>query len=215
MEDLILIGGGGHCRSCIDVIESEGRFRIAGIVDVKEKLGQDVLGYRIIATESDIPDLVKNYKIFLVTIGQIMSPDVRIEKYEILKKLKVTLPVIVSQRALVSKHSKIGNGTIIMHNALVNAGASVGSNCIINTGAIIEHDVEIGDHCHISTGAVVNGGTRIGAGTFFGSNSSTVQYKEIGEGSIIASGASVQFDLPAGTFLKGTKLQPDRLKKVK
>jgi len=31
-EKIILIGGGGHCKSCIDVIEQEGRFIIAGIV---------------------------------------------------------------------------------------------------------------------------------------------------------------------------------------
>jgi len=35
MEDIILIGGGGHCRSVIDVIESENKFLIRGIVDQK------------------------------------------------------------------------------------------------------------------------------------------------------------------------------------
>jgi len=34
-KELILIGGGGHCTACIDVIEQEGRFAIAGIVDVE------------------------------------------------------------------------------------------------------------------------------------------------------------------------------------
>ena len=29
----ILIGGGGHCKSVIDVIEQEAKFEIAGIVD--------------------------------------------------------------------------------------------------------------------------------------------------------------------------------------
>ena len=36
-DKIILIGGGGHCKSCIDVIEQEGRFTIAGIVDMPEK----------------------------------------------------------------------------------------------------------------------------------------------------------------------------------
>ncbi|MBI4309254.1 MAG: acetyltransferase, partial [Candidatus Omnitrophica bacterium] len=36
-KNLILIGGGGHCKSCIDVIESENKFKIAGIVDTKER----------------------------------------------------------------------------------------------------------------------------------------------------------------------------------
>ena len=32
-KNIILIGGGGHCKSCIDVIEAEDKFEIAGIVD--------------------------------------------------------------------------------------------------------------------------------------------------------------------------------------
>ena len=37
-EKLILIGGGGHCKSCIDVIEQENKYEIAGIVDLKENI---------------------------------------------------------------------------------------------------------------------------------------------------------------------------------
>jgi hypothetical protein len=36
-RDLVLIGGGSHCRTCIDVIESEGIDRIAGIVAFSQK----------------------------------------------------------------------------------------------------------------------------------------------------------------------------------
>ncbi|MDD5006812.1 MAG: acetyltransferase [Syntrophorhabdaceae bacterium] len=199
MEDLILFGGGGHCRSCIDVIETEGKYHIAGIIDVAEKVSQDVLGYRIIGTDDDLNRLAKEYRYFFITIGQIKNADVRIEKFHLLNSLGVNLPVIISPRAHVSRHSVIGEGTIIMHNVVVNAGAKIGRNCIINTGAIIEHDAVIGDHCHISTAAVVNGGTIIGAKTFLGSNSSTKQYIEIGEGSLVNSGINVSTNLPPGS----------------
>ncbi len=65
-ENIILIGGGGHCKACIDVIEQEGNYQIAGIVDLPEMLHQKVLGYEIIATDKDFPDLVKEYKNFLI-----------------------------------------------------------------------------------------------------------------------------------------------------
>ena len=52
-EKIILVGGGGHCKSCIDVIEQEGAYQIAGVVDVPEKLHQKILGYEIIATDDD------------------------------------------------------------------------------------------------------------------------------------------------------------------
>ncbi len=38
--NIILIGGGGHCKACIDVIEQENKYTIAGIIDVPEKVGQ-------------------------------------------------------------------------------------------------------------------------------------------------------------------------------
>ncbi|HOE16862.1 MAG TPA: NeuD/PglB/VioB family sugar acetyltransferase [Syntrophorhabdaceae bacterium] len=198
MEDLILFGGGGHCRSCIDVIEEGKEYHIAGIIDVAEKVNQSVLGYGIIGTDDDLNRLVKKCRNFLVTIGQIGSAEVRVEKFDLLKRLGAVLPVIISPLAHVSRRSIVGEGTIIMHNVVVNAGARIGRNCIINTGAIIEHDAVIGDHCHISTAAVVNGGTVVGAKTFLGSNSETKQYIEIGEGSLVNSGISVRKSVPPG-----------------
>ena len=59
MQNLILIGGGGHCKSCIDVIEHENKYKIVGILDMAEKVGQKVLGYKIIGSDSDISTYVK------------------------------------------------------------------------------------------------------------------------------------------------------------
>ena len=188
---LILVGGGGHCKSCIDVIEQEGIFQIAGIVDVSEKLNEKILSYEIIATDDDLPELVKEYDYFLITLGQIKSPEKRIKLFETLKDLGVKLPVIISPLAYVSKHAQIAEGTIVMHYALINAGAQIGKNCIINTRALIEHDARIGDHCHIATASVINGGAKIGQGTFFGSNAVIKEYIEIGENAVMGCGAKI------------------------
>jgi sugar O-acyltransferase (sialic acid O-acetyltransferase NeuD family) len=191
MQNLILIGGGGHCKSCIDVIEQQGKFQIAGIVDLPEKLHQKILGYEIIAIDDDLPRLVNEYENFLITLGQIKSPGKRIIIFQTLKESGAKSPVIISPLAYVSKHAEIGDGTIIMHHALINAGAKIGSNCIINSKALIEHDAIIGDHCHIATGATINGGVKIGPGTFFGSNAVCKEYIEIGKNAVIGCGAKI------------------------
>ena len=191
MQNLILIGGGGHCKSCIDVIEQSGIYQIAGIVDLSEKLHQKIFGYKIIATDDDLPWLANEYKNFLITLGQIKSPEKRIRIFKTLKESGAKLPVIISPLAYVSKHAEIGNGTIIMHHALINAGAKIGSNCIINNKALVEHDAVIGDHCHIATCAVINGGVRVGSGTFFGSNAVSKEYIKIGENTVIGCGAKI------------------------
>ncbi|MBN2139946.1 MAG: acetyltransferase [Desulfovibrionaceae bacterium] len=201
-QDLILIGGGGHCKSCIEVIESQGRFAVAGIVDLAERLGQKVLGYEILATDQDLPGLVKDYGLFLVTIGQVKSVDRRRQAFETLKSLGAELPVVVSPLARVSPHAEVNEGTVVMHNAVVNAAARVGRNCIVNTCALIEHDAVIEDHCHVSTAAVVNGGVRMGEGTFLGSNAVVRENVSIGRGCVVGMGVRVYRNLPAGSLVK-------------
>ena len=189
MDKLILIGGGGHCKSVIDVIEQEGRFQIAGIVDKPELIGSSVLGYPIIGSDSDLVDLVKQFKYAFITIGQINSPMIRIKLFNLAINAGFILPIIVSPRAYISKYSKLEEGSIIMHDALVNSSASIGKNCIINSKALIEHDSTIESFCHISTNAVINGGVTVGQGSFVGSGAITKQNTEIQKNSFIKAGS--------------------------
>jgi len=201
-QELILIGGGGHCKSCIEVIENGGMYRIRGIVDVPEKLGETILGYEIVASDQELGVLTKKYSNFLITIGQIEKSEKRMYLYNQLKQYGAKLPVIVSPRASVSKHAEIGEGTFIMHNAVVNAAAIIGKNCIINTGALIEHDVSVEDHCHISPGAVLNGGVKIGKETFIGSNTVIRESVEIGMHSVVSCGLRIMDSLPENSLIK-------------
>lgn len=178
-KDIILIGGGGHCKSVIDVIEQESNFNIAGIIDKIEFVGQNVLGYKIIGSDNDLSFLREKFSYAFITIGHIKTNSSRIKLFNLLKDLKFTLPTIISPLAYVSKHSTVGEGTIIMHNALINSNVKVGENCIINSKALVEHDVIVGNNCHISTGSVLNGGVIVKDNSFIGSNTSTKQGIEI------------------------------------
>ena len=178
-EKIILIGGGGHCHSVIDVIEQEDKYEIIGIVDKKELIGNDILGYKIIACDDDLETIFRTCKNAIITIGQIESNTIRLKLFNKLKEIGFTLPIIISPLAYVSKHSFIDEGTIIMHQSLVNANVKIGKNCIINTKALIEHDVIIEDNCHISTASVLNGNVIVKENTFFGSNATSRQGIEI------------------------------------
>jgi sugar O-acyltransferase (sialic acid O-acetyltransferase NeuD family) len=173
--DIILIGGGGHCTSVIDVIEKENKYKIAGIVDHANKIGSKNLNYPVIATDDDLPRLVREYQYFHITLGFLKTPNRRIELYNEIISKGAQLPVIISPIAHVSNHTIIGVGTVIMHMAQINAGAQVGVNCIINSKALIEHDAFVGDHSHISTGAIINGTASVAEGSFIGSNATIIQ----------------------------------------
>ena len=192
MQELILIGGGGHCKSCIDVIEQTKKYNIVGILDTHDKIGQDVLGYKIIGADVDIEKYANQNCHFLITLGQIESPNLRIKIFEKVKKCGAVLETIISPLAYVSKHAKIGEGTIIMHNALINAGVEIGKNCTINSKALIEHDCKIEDNCHISICATLAGSVVVNKNSFIGANATVVQGVEIIENSFIKAGSLVK-----------------------
>ena len=200
---LILIGAGEHAHACVDVIEQHGRYEIAGLVGMTEEVNSISLGYSVIASDRDLPELVKVCRYALVTVGQIGSAVNRMRLYRLAVELGFELPAVVSPLAYVSRHAVIGAGTIVMHGAIVNAGARLGDNCIVNSRVLIEHDATIADHCHISTGAILNGNVRLGAGSFVGSGSTIREGVTLGKASVVGMGVAVRHDQPDGARFVG------------
>ena len=192
---IILIGAGGHARACIDVIEQHAQFRVAGLVGMVEEMHTKLLGYEVMATDSGLAALADQYQFALITVGQIVSPELRMRMYQAALVIGLTLPTIVAPGAHVSRHASIGAGSIVMHGAIVNAGARVGENCIINTRSVVEHDAVVGDHCHVSTGAIINGAVQVGLGSFVGSGSVIKQGVRLGERCIVGMGLAVRHDV--------------------
>ncbi len=191
MKNIILIGAGGHCKSCIDVIELQKKYKIIGIIDNKKKVGTKIFNYKIIGNDNDLTK-IKKCKNVHISIGQIKTPKKRVNIFNKLKKKNFKFPVIISPLAHVSKNASIKEGTIIFHNSIINANAHIGSNTIINNQALIEHDAIIGNNCHISTGSIVNGGTKVGDGTFVGSKAVLREQIQIGKNCIIGMGKIVK-----------------------
>lgn len=194
-SDLILIGAGGHSRSCIDVIELEGKYRIAGLVGVQDEVGSRIFGYEVLTTDEGLDVLAKRVPYALVSTGQIHSAELRIRLYDRALKAGFSLPAIIAPTSYISPRATIGAGTILMHGSVINSGVAIGENCIINSRALIEHGSKIADHCHISTGAILNGGTSIGLGSFIGSGSIVKEGIEIGPGSLVGMGLTVRHNL--------------------
>ncbi len=191
-KKILLIGGGGHCKSVIDVLERTDLYEIEGIIDVEEKVGENILGYPILGTDNDISLFKDKISMYHITVGQPGISDKRAYLFDLIKAGGGEFPVIISPLAYVSKHARIGEGTVIMHHTMVNAGAIIGINCIINSKALIEHDAVVEDHCHIATGAVINGGVHVGKGSFIGSGAVSKQNSIVPEGSFIKANSIIK-----------------------
>ncbi len=190
MKPLILIGGGGHCKSVIEAAESAG-YHILGVLDMPENVGKELLSTKVIGTDHDIPSYVDKAE-FVITVGFIKNPAIRIKLYNRVKEAGGKLATIIASTAYVSKYATIGEGTVVMHHAFVNAGAKVGNNVILNTFTNVEHDAVIDDQCHISTGTMVNGDCKVGANCFIGSQSVLANGITIGDDIIVGAGSLVR-----------------------
>lgn len=200
-KPIILVGGGGHCKSVIEVAESAG-CEILGILDLPEFIGAKILGYEVLGSDTDVAKYADKAE-FVVTLGFIKNPALRIKLHGNIINQGGKLATIIASTSHVSNHAEIGEGTVVLHQATVNAGAKIGKGVIINTAANIEHGVVVGDYAHISTGVMVNGDCKVGANTFIGSRSVLANGVKVCDNCVVGAGSIVIKDITeSGTYVE-------------
>ena len=208
MNNLILLGGGGHCESVIELIRFQGRYNILGVLDPSFDEGlKKVMDIPVLGKDEDIPKYVKKGCQFVITVGQIKSSKIREKLFNEVKMYGGELPTITAKTAYVSKDSVIGEGTVIMDYCFVNVSTNVGDACILNTGSILEHGCSVGDFTHVSTRVVLNGDVSCGKSCFIGSGTIVNQDINIGDGCIVASGSLVRKNIGANSTVAGNPIK--------
>lgn len=204
-KKLVLIGGGGHCKSVLDAIYSAGMYSEIVITDAGIPGSSAVLGCRVEGTDKELPGLYeKGFRHAFITIGNIKDTTIRRKAYEMAKEIGFIFPTIADPSAVIASSSQIGKGVFIGKNAVVNADAVIGDMAIINTAAIIEHDCRIGEFSHIAVGAALCGGVEMGNDVFAGANATIIQGVKIGMNSVIGAGSIILNDVPENSTIVGT-----------
>ena len=204
MKDLILIGGGGHCKSIIDTIIGRKDFNIIGILDKPDKVGTSLYNVMVIGTDYLLKDLFeKGIQYAVVSLGSIGNPQNRIRLYNWAKEIGYNFPVIIDKTAIVSKSAYIGEGTFVSKGVIINAEAEIGKHCIINTGSIIEHDCKINDFVHIAPGSTLSGGVTVDNCSHVGTNTTVIQNIVIGSNTIVGAGSVVVKDIKSNSIAYG------------
>lgn len=200
-KKLLLIGGGGHCRSVLDSVLSINTYEDIGIID---NVNNTYAGIPTIGCDDDLPELLKKgWTDAFVTVGSIGITATRIRLYSLIKKLGFNIPVITDPSAVLAKDVIIKEGTYIGKKAVINAGTFVNECAIINTGAIIEHECTIGAFSHISPGAILCGEVKVGASTHIGAGSVIRQQIEIENDVLIGAGSVIVHNVPANVIIYG------------
>ncbi|MFA5316237.1 MAG: acetyltransferase [Dehalococcoidales bacterium] len=203
-KKILLIGAGGHCKVVLDLLLRSKEFKVAGIIDKKERIGERILGVPVNGTDPDLPRFIKaGVKHCFISVGSVGDPRLRVKLYELAKNAGFVFPNLVSPHAIVSSYASLGNGNFIAPGAIINAGSKIGNNCIINTGAIVEHDCVIGDHVHVASGSVMSGGVSVGNRAHIGNGTFIIQGVKIGSGTVIGAGSVVTKDIRKGVVAYG------------
>ena len=211
-EEIVLVGGGGHCKVVISILRKLGDFQIVGIVD-NYKVGSLIKGINVIGGDEDLESFhKKGIRNVLITVGSIKDNRKRYELFNMIKKIGYKFPIIISSEAIVDDAVKLGEGTIVMPGCVINIDSSVGKNCIINTGAIVEHDCKIGNHCHIASGVHISGDVEIGDLSFIGVGSTIIQGIKIGKNVTLGAGSVVIKDIPDDVVVAGSPVKPVKSK---
>jgi sugar O-acyltransferase (sialic acid O-acetyltransferase NeuD family) len=203
-KKLLLIGGGGHCKSVLDCLLDLKTYSEIGIIDQKEAIGKTVMGVPIVGCDEDLESLFsQGYTSAFVTVGSIGNPSLRIKLFNLIREIGYEIPVISDPSATVSAHAQIEAGVFIGKQSIVNAGARIEKGAILNTGCIVEHDCRVGAFSHISPGAVLSGEVIIGKNTHIGANATVRQQVHIGSDSIIGMASVVLENIGAHVMAYG------------
>ena len=191
-KKLLLIGGGGHCKSVLDSLLEKNEYAEIGIVDKKEMVGNSIMGIPVIGCDADLPTLFHTgYQYAFVTVGSSGDPTIRIALFSVLSEIGYEIPIIMDSSSKISNHAKIEQGVFIGKQSIVNAGTVIHQGAIINSGSIVEHDCRIGAFVHIAPGAVLGGEVIVGENSHVGSNAAIKQQVSIGFNTIIGMGSVV------------------------
>jgi sugar O-acyltransferase (sialic acid O-acetyltransferase NeuD family) len=201
-EKIFVFGASGHAKVVIDIIERQGLYDIAFLVDDDASLRNcEIYGYRVIGGKCELlesRDLVCGG---IVAIGGNM---VRRAVADWLSENKFDLVSTVHPSAQLGRGVVVDDGTVVMAGVIVNSDTSIGKNVIINSRASVDHDCTIGDYVHIAPGATLCGKVSVGAGSFICAGATIVPNLAIGSKVIVGAGSTVIRDLPDNVTAVGS-----------
>src|SRR5436190_2417204 len=203
--NVFIIGAGGHAKVLLDCLQANKNITVLGILDINPALiNKQILGIPVIGHEDEILKIYPPSSVQLVNgIGSVGLTKLREKIFNKFKNMNYNFVNIIHPTAYVGREVILNEGVQLMAGTIIQPGCHIGSNVIINTHASVDHDCFIEDNVHLAPNVTCCGEVFIGKGTHVGSGAIIRQGIEIGEHCVIAAGAVVVKDVPAGSRIAG------------
>jgi len=191
VEDIVIVGGGGHAKVVAAMLAAMPRYQIVGYVDLKDR--GPLLGAPFIGDDALLISLARKQQGLHVVIGvgQVGLGMHRSALWQRLQAVHVSFPTIIAENAVVSPAARCAEACTIMPGAVLNPDATIGIGCILNSNCTVEHDVMLGDWVHIAPGATVCGDVQIGRHSMIGAGATVIEGVKVSHDCLIGAGATV------------------------
>jgi sugar O-acyltransferase (sialic acid O-acetyltransferase NeuD family) len=214
MDNIVIIGSSGHTKVVIDVVQREGKYNIAGLLDRFRDVGEKTMGYPVLGKEEDLPELIGSHALrgAIVAIGDNF---VRSKAVGRIKEISPHLPFVsaIHPQASVAMEVSIGEGTVVMAGAAINPCCSVGRFCIMNTNSSLDHDSTLEDFASLAPGATTGGNCRIGQFSAVGIGAVMIHGIHVGEHTVIGAGSLVMKPIESFVVAYGSPARAVRNRK--
>lgn len=198
-EQVIIVGSAGQAKVAIDIIESSGKYRVAGYTSPDRR--RSLLGKPCLGSDKELPKLYRSgiSRVF-IALGDNRK---RLALARQARAIGFKLVNAVSPAAYISPSVKLGSGIAVMPGAVINTDSVIKDLAIINTAATVDHDCLIGTACHVAPGCGLAGNVTLGQGVFLGIGCKVIPRVKIGAWTTVGAGAVVVRDLPADRLAVG------------
>jgi sugar O-acyltransferase (sialic acid O-acetyltransferase NeuD family) len=200
-----VVGASGHAKVIIDIVERQGRHKIAGIIDTFKARGTTLMGYHVIGPEDCLPGMLAAGEI----TGGIIAIGHNWVRCQMAQRIRERVPDFafinaIHPSARIAREVALGQGIAIMAGVSVNPGTQIGDFCFLNTNSSVDHDNTLGEFSCLQPNAATGGNVGIGAFSAISLGANVIHGVTIGSHAVVGAGATVLSDIPDFAVAYGT-----------
>lgn len=202
MNDVIILGAGGHGRVVLDILLRAKLHRPIGFIDNNTRIhGRRIDGLPVLGGPDLLSDMRKRgISHAIIAVG---DNGARRDLARTLESNDFELVCAIHPSAQLACSVTLGRGVVIAAGAMVCAHCQIGDYAILNTGCIVDHESMIGTAAHVCPGVRLAGHVTVESGAFIGIGATVIQNVRIGFEAVVGAGAVVVKDVDPMTTVVG------------